>query len=83
MDRSLFRSLVVVLAVLLVMVLVQTDVVGQCPMCRMAAETNLQNGGTEGRGLNKGILYILSLPYILISVIGFVWWKNRKKEETA
>lgn len=54
----------------------------QCPMCRAAAETNLNAGGTEGKGLNKGILYMLSLPYLLIGTIGFLWWKN-KKEESA
>ncbi len=51
----------------------------QCPMCRMAAETNLANGGTEGKGLNKGILYMLAMPYILVSTVGFIWWRNNKK----
>jgi len=51
----------------------------QCPMCRAAAETNLQSGGTEGKGLNKGILYMLTLPYLLIGTIGFLWWKNKKE----
>jgi len=65
---------------LILVLLLSGDATAQCPMCRMAAETNLQNGGTEGKGLNTGILYILSLPYILVGVIGFIWWKNRKKE---
>ncbi len=53
----------------------------QCPMCRIAAESNLKNGGTAGKGLNNGILYILATPYLLVGVIGFVWWRNRRKEE--
>jgi len=60
-------------------IFLSTEISAQCPMCRMAAETNLQNGGTEGKGLNTGILYILSLPYILIGVLGFIWWKNKKQ----
>ena len=36
------------------------ELLAQCPMCRMAAESNLDNGGTEGRGLNTGILYLFS-----------------------
>lgn len=52
----------------------------QCPMCRAAAETNLAQGGTEGKGLNKGILYMLTLPYLLIGTIGFLWWKNKKEQ---
>lgn len=52
----------------------------QCPMCRMSAESNLKNGGTEGRGLNTGILYMLAMPYVLVAAVGFWWWRNRKNE---
>ena len=53
----------------------------QCPMCKMSAESNLKNGGTDGAGLNKGILYMLATPYLLIMGLGYFWWRNRKKEE--
>lgn len=53
----------------------------QCPMCRMTAESNLANGGNEGQGLNNGILYMLATPYLLIGIIGYVWWRNRRKED--
>lgn len=53
----------------------------QCPMCRMSAESNLKNGGTEGRGLNTGILYMLAMPYMLVAAVGFWWWRNRKNQE--
>jgi hypothetical protein len=55
--------------------------VAQCPMCKMSAESNLKNGGTAGKGLNTGILYMLALPYTLVGVIGFVWWKNNRRRE--
>ncbi|MCB0649648.1 MAG: hypothetical protein KDC85_00075 [Saprospiraceae bacterium] len=58
---------------------VSTPVEAQCPMCRMSAESNLKNGGSEGKGLNSGILYLLSLPYFLIGGIGYVWYRNKKK----
>jgi hypothetical protein len=50
-------------------------------MCKIAAESNLENGGTAGKGLNTGILYMLSLPYLLIGLIGFIWYRNRSKDE--
>lgn len=53
----------------------------QCPMCKMSAESNLKNGGTAGKGLNNGILFMLATPYLLIGTIGFIWWRNRKKEQ--
>jgi len=58
-----------------------TPVQAQCPMCRMSAESNLKNGGMDGRGLNNGILFMLAMPYLVVGSIGFLWWKNRRKEE--
>jgi hypothetical protein len=46
----------------------------------MSAESNLQNGGEAGKGLNNGILYMLATPYLLVGLIGYVWWRNRRKE---
>ena len=56
------------------------DLLAQCPMCRATAESNLANGGTEGQGLNQGILYLLGMPYVLVGTVAFIWWRNRKKE---
>lgn len=69
----------IALLVILIICFGITGVFSQCPMCRMAAETNLDNGGSDGLGLNHGILYMLALPYILIGTISFLWWKNKKK----
>jgi hypothetical protein len=55
------------------------DLVAQCPMCKMAAESNLKNGGSAGKGLNAGILYMLITPYILVGGLAFWWFKNKKK----
>lgn len=62
-------------------IVVTTDISAQCPMCRMSAESNLNNGGTQGRGLNTGILYMLATPYILIGAIGYVWWRNNRRRD--
>ncbi len=43
----------------------------QCAMCRVVAESSQDAGGTIANGLNSGILYLMSFPYILI-VFGFV-----------
>ena len=50
----------------------------QCPMCKISMESNLNNGGTAGKGLNKGILYLFSMPYLIIGGLGFYWYKNQK-----
>jgi len=46
----------------------------------MAAESNLKNGGSAGKGLNAGILYMLVVPYLVVGTIGFIWWKNHKRQ---
>jgi hypothetical protein len=52
----------------------------QCPMCKIAAESNLKNGGSAGKGLNAGIFYLLLVPYGLVGGIAFYWYKNKKKQ---
>jgi flagellar basal body-associated protein FliL len=81
MKRNYKKLLWVLLLVIIVTIVFQADAVAQCPMCRMSAESNLKNGGTEGRALNTGILYMLAMPYLLVGILGYVWWKKRKKEE--
>lgn len=71
----------IVVLTLTILILSTDPVAAQCPMCRATAETNLANGGTEGQGLNNGILYMLTLPYIIVGTIGYIWYRNRRREE--
>ena len=49
-------------------------------MCRRVAETNLESGEKKGRGLNTGILYLMSVPYLMGGVACYMWWKSNKKK---
>jgi len=53
----------------------------QCAMCRAAVENNMNNNTDNGMAssLNSGILYLFVAPYILIGVVGFLWYRNSKK----
>jgi hypothetical protein len=44
----------------------------------MSAEKDLVNGGGTSRGLNKGILYLLSVPYLMMGTISYLFWRNRR-----
>lgn len=57
------------------------ELLAQCPMCRATAESNLANGGTEGQGLNNGILYLFFAPYLIVGTLAFLWWRNRVKNQ--
>ncbi|WP_129718290.1 hypothetical protein [Pedobacter sp. SYP-B3415] len=55
----------------------------QCAMCSINAEQGTKNGNTQGKGLNTGVLYLLAIPYVLVTVVGIVWYKKyRRKNET-
>jgi hypothetical protein len=59
------------------------EAAAQCPMCRATAESNLDAGGTAGRGLNAGILYMLATPYLLVALFAYLWLRNRRKQQEA
>jgi hypothetical protein len=56
------------------------DVNAQCAMCKRTAETNIasQHKQSAGRSLNHGILYMLSIPYLIGAVGAIAWYRNRK-----
>jgi hypothetical protein len=55
----------------------------QCAMCRRVAETNYKQGNNaamkRGKSLNNGILYLLSVPYLIGAVGALALYKNRKR----
>lgn len=52
----------------------------QCAMCRTQLENNVSNGDPGiAAGINTGILYLLSMPYLCILVIGYFWYKSTRK----
>ncbi|MFT4663936.1 MAG: hypothetical protein ACI8YQ_003629 [Polaribacter sp.] len=78
------KSIKIIATCLLSLVLIMSipaDVVAQCPMCKIAAESNLENGGTAGKGLNEGILWMFSMPYVMVGLIGFLWYRNKRDDE--
>jgi hypothetical protein len=52
-------------------------------MCTANAENSVQNGNTEGKGLNDGILYLLAAPYIAVAAIGYLWYRKYRKKNIA
>ena len=71
-----------VFTVLLVALCLSTgELSAQCAMCKGAAEMSLKQGGGDPVGLNRGILYMLLMPYMLVGAIGYWWWRNRRKEQ--
>lgn len=55
----------------------------QCAMCTVSAEQSVKNGNTQGKGLNTGILYLLAIPYIVITGMGILWYVKYRKKPSA
>jgi hypothetical protein len=54
----------------------------QCAMCRTQLENNVANGNPGiAAGINTGILYLLSMPYLIIMILGYFWYRNSKRNE--
>ena len=53
----------------------------QCAMCRAVLES--EEGQSTAEGVNNGIIYLMSIPYILVSGIGFIiYWKFFRVKKT-
>ncbi len=46
----------------------------QCPMCKTSLEANRKDNETRvGNGINKGILYLLAMPFLMVGGVGGVY----------
>jgi len=66
------------------LLLTQVDAIAQCAMCRTTVESTISNGRSNiATGLNTGILYLLSAPYLIVGAIAFLWFRQSKQEQQA
>lgn len=79
MKRITFVFMFIVLSV----IAVSKTASAQCAMCSVNAEQGIKNGNTQGKGLNTGILYLLAIPYVLITGIGVLWYVKYRKRTSG
>lgn len=69
------------LLVLFLIIGVMPDLQAQCAMCRGTVESTVSGGRSMvASQLNIGILYLLAAPYLIVSTIAYLWYRNSKKE---
>lgn len=76
MDRKILLLLIFV-----ALLVVPVDFPAQCAMCKEAAESSMKSDpNSMARSLNKGILYLMAVPYLMIAFIFrkqlFQLWKK-------
>lgn len=69
-----------VIAVFSLMIFSTAEVSAQCAMCTTAVESNNKSGALTTKGLNNGIIYLLSAPYIAAAAIGLIWYKKYRRK---
>jgi hypothetical protein len=52
-------------------------------MCKANAETSVNSGAKDLISINRGIIYLLVAPYMLVMTVGLIWWYHRKKAQKA
>ena len=55
--------------------------IGQCAMCKAVVEANLESGDTKGAGLNDGILFLMSMPYIAVFLFALFFYLQKRKTQ--
>lgn len=62
---------------LLGQLLTSTPAQAQCVMCKAQVEAaKAENDDYDVAGLNKGIVYMMIVPYILMGTIGYFWYRR-------
>ncbi len=75
MSRKTFAAAVILVTLVAAFASVETAS-AQCAMCRTALD---QEGGQVAAGFNRGILFLLAMPYVVFGSIAGTWyWKRRK-----
>jgi len=68
----------------LMLILIQWDADAQCAMCRTTVESTVSNGRSNiATGLNTGILYLLTAPYLLVGAVAWLWFVRVSKSRRS
>lgn len=68
------------LALTLTLTLIPSEAESQCAMCKAVAESDQKGGSAVADGLNTGIIYLMSFPYILMLSVGYAIYRHKKQQ---
>ena len=76
MKKTVFSAVFALLLGVLLSV-AQLAARAQCVMCKSQVEAAKQERDDyDVAGLNKGILYMMTVPYILMGAVGYFWYRR-------
>jgi hypothetical protein len=69
----------ITVSLLVIMCLGAIESSAQCAMCRSQVESSIEGEGkVVGRGLNDGILYLMTIPYFILGGFAYMVYRNWK-----
>jgi hypothetical protein len=69
--------LILIFALILV-----SDASAQCAMCKAVAGSSVEADVNDvGKGLNTGILYLMTMPYLILGGLFFLFFKDKIMEK--
>ncbi|MBF11570.1 MAG: hypothetical protein CMC63_05085 [Flavobacteriaceae bacterium] len=66
-----------ILFIFIVFIFSSSEINGQCSMCRAVIES--EEGQKTAKGINNGILYLMTIPYLLVGIVGWKVYRILKK----
>lgn len=71
------KKLVFVLTLSLLVFSGLRPALAQCVMCKSQVEAaRAEKDDYDVAGLNKGIVYMMTVPYLLMGAVGFFWYRR-------
>jgi hypothetical protein len=49
----------------------------QCAMCKTSVESDLKTGGSIGKNLNTGIIYLMLIPYVILITGAYFFFRKQ------
>ena len=88
--RQMFKNkkhLVSFTIIIFIMIVFSDFAAAQCAMCKASVESSQGQANSVAGGINKGILYLMAIPYLLLMFIFrkqlVSLWKNMRGKKTS
>ncbi len=80
--RRFSNFFLIIFSVVVLVTITNISASAQCALCRSSVESNRADDKLSkfGNGLNKGILFLMAVPYILVGTVGFIWYRHSRKK---
>ena len=80
--KRLSKVFVFIFSLVALLVLTDVSASAQCALCRSSVESNRSDDKLTkfGNCLNKGILFLMIVPYVLVGTVGFLWYRSSRKK---